>query len=162
MTFIMSGAVIHHKSSLQKTVALSTCESELNALVEAVREALWLRQLFAEVFFSGEEQQVGPLNIFEDNQAALLIAKDHRFFERVKHVAIRYFFMREQVAAERVAISYCPTAEMIADMGTKPLGRVIFQRLRALMGLIAHGNSNHHLQQEPSPEAPGGELNNKN
>ena len=40
--FTLGGNVISWKSSLQHIVALSTTESEYVALVEAIKEALWL------------------------------------------------------------------------------------------------------------------------
>jgi hypothetical protein len=135
VVFMLTGAAIYWKSKLQSSVAMSTCEAELNALVEAVREALWLRLLFAELCHGGNDTDVGATEIFEDNQAAMLIAKDHRFFERVKHVAMRYFFMREQIAAKNIKVTYCPTIDMLADIMTKPLGRVAFERLRPRLGL---------------------------
>jgi hypothetical protein len=133
-TFIFAGGVISSRTKLQTTVALSTCESELNALIEAVREAAWIRFLTQELRISGSE---GPMTIHEDNQAALLIAENHRFSDRIKHVAIRYFFIRDEIANGSVSVIYCPTDRMAADIFTKPLTRVIFERLRLLLGLRA-------------------------
>ena len=77
-----------------------------------------------------------PIVINEDNQAALQIVRDHRFSERTKHVALHHFFVRGEVANDNLAVQYCSTDKMIADIMTKPLLRVAFQRLRALLGLI--------------------------
>jgi hypothetical protein len=103
------------------------------ALSEAAREALWLRNLAREFCFLAANGD--PTCIFEDNQAALQIARDHRFSERTKHVALRHFFIREQIEAGELFSEYCSTTKMIADVFTKPLERVLFCRLRDLLGL---------------------------
>jgi hypothetical protein len=131
--FLMCGAPISFKTKLQTGVALSTAEAELAALVEAVREAIWLRFLAVELMLPHSDR---PITMFEDNQAALLIAENHRFSERVKHVAIKYFFLRHPSTREAVTYEYCPTTDMAADIMTKPLARIIFARMIKLLGLL--------------------------
>jgi len=51
-----------------------------------------------------------------------------------RHMAIRHFRIREQVEAENVQLVYVPTQHQIADIMTKPLGRVAHhQRLVSLL-----------------------------
>ena len=50
--FENGGTIISWKSSKQTCVSLSTAEAEYVALLSAVQEAVWLRQLYKE--FSGE------------------------------------------------------------------------------------------------------------
>jgi hypothetical protein len=131
--FMICGAAISWKTKLQSVVALSTCEAELISLSEASREAIWLKRLGIELMLPSAST---PIVINEDNQAALQIVRDHRFSERTKHVALHHFFVRGEVANENLAVQYCSTDKMIADIMTKPLLRVAFQRLRTLLGLI--------------------------
>jgi hypothetical protein len=130
--FMLGGAAVMWKCKLQTCVALSTCEAELNALTEAVREAMWLKRLGHELFPQDELQ---PIVIHEDNKAALLVAENHRFSERTKHVAVKYFFIRDCVHDNIIVIIYCPTTDMIADIFTKPLGKIIFSRLCHRLGI---------------------------
>jgi hypothetical protein len=130
--FIVCGAAFSWRTKLQTSTALSTCEAELNALTEAAKEAIWVRYLVAEMQATTNDD---PVQIFEDNQAAILITENHRFSEKTKHVAIKYFFVREQVANGAIKVTYCPTNEMIADIFTKPLTRIAFETLRLLLGL---------------------------
>ena len=76
------------------------------------------------------------MTIYEDNKAALLTAENHRFSDRTKHVAVKYFFLRDTVANGQIHVVYCSTSNMLADIFTKPLGRIIFARLRVLLGLV--------------------------
>lgn len=131
--FMLCGGAISWRTKLQSSVSLSTCEAELMALSETTKEAIWLRALMTE--FDTQTGQL-PVTINEDNQAALQLVADQRFSERTKHVAIRHFFVREQAACGTIKVKYCSTEHMLADMFTKPLGRVIFERLRAAIGLL--------------------------
>jgi len=130
--FLLCGAAISWKTKLQPSVALSTCEAELMALSEAGREAIWLRCMSDEL---AQRFASDPVPINEDNQAARLLVQDRRFSERTKHVALRHFFVREEVGNGTIIVPYCPTHLMIADILTKALQRVIFERLRSMLGL---------------------------
>ena len=132
--FLLCGAAISWKTKLQTSVALSTCEAELMALSDAGREAIWLRRMSGELVqhFSSE-----PVPIHEDNQAARLLVQDQRFSERTKHVALRHFFVREEVGNGTITVPYCPTNLMVADIFTKALQRVAFERFRTMLGLVS-------------------------
>ena len=86
--FIMSGAPVSWCSRKQLCVALSTAEAEYVALASATQEAVWLREL-SKVFGCN---QVGAMVIFEDNQAAIEIAKNPQFHGRMKHIEINCVF----------------------------------------------------------------------
>jgi hypothetical protein len=130
--FTLCGAAISWRTKLQSSVALSTCEAELMALSATMQEAIWIRRLLTDLHFPGHEL---PMALKEDNQGALALVRDHRFSERCKHMAIRYFFAREQIEQGNFTVDYCPTADMLADIFTKALPRVVFQRLRDLLGM---------------------------
>eukprot|EP00873_Tetraselmis_striata_P042410 jgi/Tetstr1/462674/TSEL_007640.t1 len=118
--FMLCGAAVSWKSQLQATVALSTAEAEYMALCAAVCEALFLRELLRELCCAQSEATV----ILEDNQSCIALTRNPMTHGRSKHIAIKYHFTREKVLSGEVAIEYCPTAEMVADALTKPLGRL--------------------------------------
>lgn len=122
--FTLAGAPVAWKSKKQPTVALSSCESELMAITESVKEALWLRKLMADLRIDG-----APTTIFEDNQGCIAIANDAKWSARTKHIATRYFRVQEEVHAKTVKVVYATTQDMLADLLTKPVGRLIFERL---------------------------------
>ena len=101
------------------------------ALSSTLQEAIWLKRLLADLHFSKSES----ITLYEDNQAAIALVNDHRFSERTKHVAIRYFFIRELISDGQFSVQYCPTENMIADIFTKALHRQAFEKLRDLFGL---------------------------
>eukprot|EP00873_Tetraselmis_striata_P029509 jgi/Tetstr1/449773/TSEL_036837.t1 len=108
------------KSQLHATVALSTAEAEYMALCAAVCEALFLRELLRELCCAQSEATV----IFEDNQSCIALTRNPMTHGRSKHIAIKYHFTRERVLSGEVANEYRPTAHMVADALTKPLGRL--------------------------------------
>jgi len=89
--FILNGG-ISWSSRLQATVAMSTAEAEYMAAAQAVKEALWLRKLIADIGISLKTNQM-----HKDNQAALTILKNPIASARSKHIDIVYHLARERV-----------------------------------------------------------------
>ncbi|GAA5992526.1 hypothetical protein JCM11641_006981 [Rhodosporidiobolus odoratus] len=106
-------------SRRQRSVAISSTEAEYMALLEAAREAVWLRQLLAEVGFSPSS----PTLIRGNNFGALLLANHPTSHGRTKHIAVHYHFTRECVEDGVVELKWVPTEEMSADLMTKGLGQ---------------------------------------
>ena len=130
--FQISGGAVTWKSKKKPCVALSTAEAEYMALSCAAQEAVWLRQLTAEL---GSPPKTAT-TIFEDNQSAICMTKNPQFHGRAKHIAIKHHFIREQVGNGTIELEYCPTNEMLADMFTKGLSREQFGKLRLQAGIM--------------------------
>ena len=128
---MMSGAATSWKSRKQTCVALSTAEAEYVALAGATQEATWMRQLLQDL----HHEQTEPTVIREDNQSAIAIAQQPNSHSKMKHIDIRYHFVREKVQDNTIELRYCPTNEMIADILTKGLTYDKFSRLRELSGV---------------------------
>ena len=74
--------------------------------------------------------------IYEDNQSAIIMAKDPQFHGRSKHIDIKYHFIREQVTKRSLELKYCKSAyNMVADIMTKGLTGEHFEKLRKMTGL---------------------------
>ena len=124
------GAVVW-ASRMQKTVARSSTEAEYMALSEACSEIAWLTSLQQEIGYFTP----GPTPLVSDNQGGIFLAVNAVHDRRLKHVDIRYHFIREFVESKRVNIVYVNTDMMMADTLTKPLGRVKFEYFRSELGL---------------------------
>lgn len=129
--FMMSGAAISWNSKKQTCVALSTAEAEYIALSKASQESIWLRRLLADM---GEKQPNATI-INEDNQSAIAMTKNPQFHGRAKHIDMKYHYVREQVKSNEIQLKYCQSGDMIADIMTKGIGRVQFDKLRTMIGL---------------------------
>jgi len=52
-----------------------------------------------------------------------------------RHIAIRYFWIKDRIKAEDITIRHCPTLQMVADFFTKPLQGSLFKNFRdVIMG----------------------------
>ena len=131
MIKIGTGA-ISWSSKLQSIIALSTTEAEYVAGCSTATEVIWLRHLLRDLGFT----QTGPSLICIDNQSALSVAKNPEHHGRMKHLDLRTFALRHWVKTEQIEIQYLPTAEMPADLLTKPLGVEKVQRGRKMLGLV--------------------------
>lgn len=115
----------------QQTVALSSTEAELVALCTTACEGTWLRRLLFDLGVGIE----GPVTYFEDNQSCIKVTEEQRGSRRLKHMDIKFNFIRELVMDGQVAIRYIPSEEQLADVMTKGLPSSAFQRLRGAIGL---------------------------
>jgi hypothetical protein len=142
--FTVGSGVISWCSRRQATVAGSSTEAEYIAASEASREAVWLRSLLRELdltpsspttILSGGDFKDGATQIFCDNNGAITLAFDQAFHARVKHIDVRYHFIREQVEANRVTMKRVCSADNVADIFTKPLAKPLFEKHRTRLGL---------------------------
>ena len=128
--FIMSQGPISWSSKQQSVVALSTAEAEYISASEATKEASWLRQLLADLKGPADE----PITLYVDNQSAIAISNKVDS-KRTKHIDIRYHYIRDEIAQSHIKTHYCPSADMKADILTKPLARDRFVSLRDMLGM---------------------------
>ena len=129
--FQICGTAVSWRSKKQNCVALSTAEAEYMALASASQEAIWMQKLLGNL----DKKQVQPIEIYEDNQSAICMAKKPQFHGRAKHVDIKYHFIRELVEKGSVTLTYCPSEDMIADMLTKGLSKDQFYKIRTMAGI---------------------------
>jgi hypothetical protein len=110
--------VVSWKSFKQKTVSLSSTESEYIGLVAAAKEALWLKHILIEL---GRIPNTIEINC--DNQSTICIAKNPELHARSKHIDVRYHFIREKIENQEFVVKYQPSEELVADVLTKGLPR---------------------------------------
>lgn len=122
---------ISWSSRKQKTRARSSTEAEYRAVASTAAELLWLKNLFTELKLSISTQPV----IYCDNLAATYVSANPVFHSKMKHLALDYHFVRENVQCGNFRVSYISTTEQLADVLTKPLPRHIFNKLVSKIGL---------------------------
>ena len=156
--FLVYGCIVCWKSKLQPITAGSTHESELIALATAANEGVWLHRLLHEIrcvrtkpvqFLnllendseraqsdSTEEERglpTRPLLIFGDNRGSLFTSNNPDVSNNSKHLDVRYYKIREYIRDGLLAVRYCNTADNLADLFTKGLERVKFERFRSII-----------------------------
>jgi hypothetical protein len=109
----LSGSVLKAWSSTQATIATSSGEAELNALVKAAYEGLGLQSIARDVGISVQ------MHVFVDSSAAQSIAS-RSGLGRTKHVEVKYLWVQEAVSRCRFAVGRVPGDLNPADVLTKP------------------------------------------
>ena len=110
-------------SRMQSIVAQSSTEAEYVASNDAAKEIVWLRRMAEELGF---KQKATKLSI--DNLSAKSLATTQMTKRLTKHIKLRYHWVREQVAAGEIYLSYIPTKENLADAMTKIQPRPLFEK----------------------------------
>ena len=125
-TLGFANAPIYAKSGKQKIHTRSSTESELVALDECVLHLLWMRQILE---FIGYPQN--PAYTYQDNKSTIVVCETgHSKHGKLKHMAVRYYFIHGQIEQNIMKIKYCKTTNMTADLLTKPLTGEVFKKLR--------------------------------
>jgi Reverse transcriptase (RNA-dependent DNA polymerase) len=120
--FLICGGAISWSSKKQSSTAQSSTEAEYMAGAHAAKEVAWLRAFLSEI---GRSQN-SPTSLFIDNQSAIALAKNPKFHNRTKHIAVRYHFIREKIEDKEILPQYIPTSEQVADILTKGLPKAKF------------------------------------
>jgi hypothetical protein len=129
--FTLGSGMISWRSKKQSTVADSSCYAEYIALHDATHEIVFLRQLLEGLHILPS----GATPLFCDNDAATRLAEDHVWHSHTKHIQVKYHSTCEHVLAGNIAVSRVGSKDNTADIFTKPLAHLDFQRLRHYLGI---------------------------
>ena len=129
--FSLGSGMISWGSRKQRTVADLSCYAEYMALHDASHEAVFLRELLDGLQLLPPH----PTPIHCDNNAASILSEDHVWHSRMKHIRVKYHYVRELVTDEELTITRVRSADNAADILTKPLARGDYLRLRRMLGL---------------------------
>lgn len=114
---------------------MSTTEAEFIALSEAIKEGIWLKGLLHDF---GVKQTT--VRIFCDNQSTIFLTKNPQFNNRTKHIDIKFHFVRESIEKGEVEVLKVHTDDNAADLLTKPLPQLKFQRCLEMVGFYLPEN----------------------
>ncbi|KAJ0052269.1 hypothetical protein Pint_03325 [Pistacia integerrima] len=94
-------------------------------------DSLLLNQASIDRFFSCHQNNVG----------ATKLSSNLVFHSRMKHVAVDYHFLHDQVQSGAFCVTHVSSANQLVDLLTKPLPSSQFQNLRDKIGLSTRGLS---------------------
>ena len=120
-------------SHKQRDVTTSTTEAEYVSLTEAGKTVVWATKWMKGLRFMPANGD--PITLFGDNKGSNALTANPEHHSRTKHIDIKYHYIRQLVDDKDVSIQYIPTAEMAADILTKPLATRAFERGRQLLGM---------------------------
>lgn len=122
---MFGGTAISWCSRKQSVIALSSTEAEFIAAAECCRELIYLRSLLEELL---QEDITIDQNI--DNQSTISLIKNGIQNIKSKHIDVKFRFIHELDKNNFLSVNYCPTENQVADIFTKPLNNVKFNKFR--------------------------------
>jgi hypothetical protein len=119
---MVAGGPVIWSSRKQKTAAHSSCESEYMAIDEAAREIMWVRNFLSEL----DIDYCSPVELLVGNRGAKALSENPVHHSRVKHIDIRYHYIRDCVFEGLIKLTFVPSENNLADIFTKSLDRTKF------------------------------------
>ena len=125
------GAVIS-QSLKQKVNSRSSTEAELIGVDDMIAKVVWTSN-----FAKMQGLRPSSTTLYQDNNAAIILETKGiaSAGKRMKHLNIKYYFVKDLVERGDLNVEWCPTASMVADFLTKPLqGKLFLDFRRVLLG----------------------------
>ena len=150
------GCLVKAISRLQAAISLSSCESETIGICQVMQETVGIRTLIDFVGSFKDEDRLRsmtlhgaslselsfdrgdvfhPIKMMTDSESCLGVLRNEGFSRRVRHLCISICFIQRLVNQGRVALSWIPTLESVADIMTKILSKELTERHRVSLGI---------------------------
>ncbi|MBW0575212.1 hypothetical protein O181_114927 [Austropuccinia psidii MF-1] len=109
---------ISWESKRQTTIALSTAQAEYMSLSFAVRECIWISNLFQSVLGS-----LVPI-MLSDNKTAVGISTVSMSRKQTRHLIREFNLINEYITCGKIKLEWISTNYQLANILTKPIGHV--------------------------------------
>jgi hypothetical protein len=113
-------------------MTLSFVEAEYMEASQTSCEAIWLHKLLFGLF--GHELR--PTVIHCNNQSCIKLFENSVFHDKLKHIKVRYHFIRDWVQRGAVQLEYIPIDEQITNILTKSLPKGKHVYFKDKMGMV--------------------------
>ena len=142
---------ISWSSEMQRTIARSSTEVEYRSVASFSTKINWIKNLLLELRFS---PHIVP-TIYCDNVGATYLCSNPVFHSLMKHIAIDFHFIRDQISKNQLRVTHIYTIDQLVDSLTKPLSCQPFLRHQYKIGvhcatLIFQGPDNIIISTETS------------
>ncbi|KAK9688343.1 GAG-pre-integrase domain [Popillia japonica] len=143
------GNTILWKSQKQKIVSRASTHAEYYALANCVEEIrasthaeyYALANCVEEIIpIQGILEELGitfnsPVKVYQGNSGAITLGKNGKFSKNSKHIDVSYHFVHDYERKKLIDVQKIHTNDQVADILTKSLGKIRFQKFRILLGL---------------------------
>ena len=92
---------------------------------------MWLHRLLGEL--TGVEAHPPALTV--DNQPVIALAKNPVLHDRSKHIDVKFHLLKDCVDGGQIVIEFVKTGRQLADVPTKPLGRLRLMKLKKMIDM---------------------------
>jgi hypothetical protein len=103
----------------QSVVAQSTTKAEFIAINKCAKQLRWMSNLITSLSI-----KINFPIIFNNNSGAVVISKEPKLNPNTKHIEIWFQYILQLMMNKVMKIEQVSTVDMIADVLTKPLGKI--------------------------------------
>ena len=111
---------------------MSSIEAKYKYLSNSTCESIWLRHILEYVGI--KQEQATRIQCYP--QSSINLALNPVYHERSKHIELQHHFVREKIESKDIELNYYSTSENVADIFTKPIGRIHFEDFRQKLGVV--------------------------
>ena len=133
----LAGAIFSWNSHAQKTIALSSTEAEYMSLSDTSRQLIWIKNLLSKLGIT-----LFPILLMGDNQGSIFLASNPVQEKHIRHIDLCYHFIRETIQNKMVELFFIEGTNNPADLFTKNLGCIKFEKFREQLGLKFYSPTN--------------------
>lgn len=128
----MGSTPIARSSRKQSGVSNSSTKAEYRSVANTAAELRWVCSLLSELRVT----LTNTPTIYCDNVAATYLSANPVFHSKMKHLALDFHFVRDNVQSGALRVTHVSTKDQHADALTKALPRARFQELMSKIGVI--------------------------
>lgn len=125
---MLGDMVVQAKSSKQKIVTKDSTEAELVGMADKMLDVICLSE-----FIKNQGLTIDTPILYQDNKSTIQWVSNNSKKLRNKYMLVRQELVKQGIANKDFKIEYLKTADMVADILTKPLHGNLFKRLRELL-----------------------------
>nr|GEX90362.1 copia protein [Tanacetum cinerariifolium] len=141
--------LVSWSSKKQDCTSLSTAESEYVSLSSCCAQVLWMRTQLTDYGYHFDK-----ILIYCDSKSAIAIFCNPVQHSRMKHIAVRYHFIKEHVEKGTIELYFVKTDYQLTDIFTKVLPVDRFNYLVRRLDTMVDANVNAHAAQAPTTAPP--------
>ena len=101
------------------------------SLCDTSRQLVWIRSLLSELGIN-----FAPIPLCGDNQGSIFLSSNPVQEKRIKHIDLCHHYICEVIHDKKIELFFIEGAKNPADLFTKNLGCIKFQKFREQLGLV--------------------------
>ncbi|GJX95157.1 retrovirus-related pol polyprotein from transposon TNT 1-94 [Tanacetum coccineum] len=122
--------LVSWSSKRQKSFAISSTETEKIAMSGSFAQILWMRSQLTDYGLG-----FNKIPMYCDNKSAIALCCNNVQYSRLKHIDIRFHFIKEHVENGVIELYFVNTEYQLANIFTKPLARERIEFLINKLGM---------------------------
>ena len=97
---------------------------------DAIPQVQWTKH-----FMEAQGYDITENIMYHDNKSSILLESNGKMSssKRTKHIHVRFFYIKDFIDCGDMSVEYFPTGEMWADILTKPMQRIAFNKMRDML-----------------------------